>query len=183
MKIRSTDISGVALVDTSPRKDDRGSFTRLFCADELKDVLQGRRVVQINHSYSKLAGTVRGLHYQRPPRAEMKFVQCLKGMAWDVVVDLRKGSPTFLRWHAEELSSERGRIVVVPEGCAHGFQTLQPDTELLYFHTEFFSPEADAGVAATDPRIAIQWPLPFAALSPKDSSLPALTPDFVGISL
>ena len=183
VKVRQTEIAGAVVVETARKADARGTFTRLFCANELQDVIGDRRIVQINHSYSRLRGTVRGLHYQRPPHAEMKFVQCLRGSAWDVIVDLRRGSPTFLNWRSEELSPDNARVVVVPEGCAHGFQTLQPDTELLYLHTEFFDPNADAGIVPTDPRLGIQWPLDIEAISEKDASLPGVSPEFPGLAV
>src|SRR5262249_48876555 len=135
-----TELPGVSIVDSTPFKDHRGAFARLFCERELASIIGERRIVQINHSRTATRGAVRGLHYQRPPDAEMKLVRCLKGRVWDVAVDLRRGSPTFLRWHAEELSAANGRMIAIPEGCAHGFQVLEPDSELLYLHTAFYNP-------------------------------------------
>jgi dTDP-4-dehydrorhamnose 3,5-epimerase len=109
-------------------------------------------------------------------------VRCFKGRVWDVAVDLRAGSPTFLQWHAEELSSENARMLVIPEGCAHGFQVLEPGSELLYLHTAFYSPEAEGGVSCNDPRLGITWPLPVADLSHRDSSLPLIAADYSGIA-
>jgi dTDP-4-dehydrorhamnose 3,5-epimerase len=183
MKVVRTTISGAAIAEGSRRVDTRGSFARLFCARDLESVIADRRIVQINHSYTKLAGTIRGLHYQLPPYAEMKLVRCLKGRVFDVAVDLREGSDTFLRWQAEELSADNERMMIIPEGCAHGFQTLQPDSELLYLHTEFFHPEAEGGVAPTDPRVGIAWPLEPTAISERDAALPTLAADFRGIAL
>ena len=127
---------------------------------------------------------MRGLHFQRAPHAEMKLVRCVRGKVWDVAVDLRSGSATFLKWHAEELAPESARMMVVPEGCAHGFQTLTPDCELVYLHTAAYEPESEGGVAWNDPRLRITWPLPVPAnggLSERDRRLPALAPDFRGL--
>jgi dTDP-4-dehydrorhamnose 3,5-epimerase len=123
------------------------------------------------------------MHYQHPPHAEMKLVRCVKGGVWDVAVDLRAGSPTFLQWHAEELTPQNARMLIVPEGCAHGFQALEPDSELLYLHTAFYTPEAEGGVAHDDPRLAISWPLPVVDLSTRDRAHPQIMPSFSGISL
>lgn len=182
MKVAQTALSGVVVVETMPSADQRGVFARLYCERELAPVIGDRRVVQINHSQTTMVGTVRGMHFQRPPYAEMKLVRCFKGRVWDVVVDLRAGSPTFLQWHAEELSSENARMLVIPEGCAHGFQVLEPDSELLYLHTAFYSQEAEGGVSCNDPRLGITWPLPVADLSQRDSSHPPIAADFSGMA-
>lgn len=124
------------------------------------------------------------MHYQQPPFAETKLVRCLRGAAWDVAVDLRAGSPTFLEWHAVELTPENALMMIVPEGCAHGFQALSPECELLYLHTAPHEPAAEAGVAWNDPRIGIAWPLPLpteGGLSDRDRSLPRLDADFAGV--
>ncbi len=183
MRVAATSIPGVVVVETSRQIDPRGSFARLYCERELAEVLGRRRVVQINHSRTEAPGAVRGLHYQRPPHAEMKMVRCLKGRVWDVALDLRQGSPSFLRWHAEELTPENRRMLVIPEGCAHGFQVLEPASELLYLHTAFYAPQAEGGVRYDDPRLAIAWPLPVTELSERDRGHPLLTPDFSGIAL
>lgn len=182
MMLRPTAIAGVFVVDTNYRRDHRGSFARLFCDDALRDVLGDRRIVQVNHSCTHAVGAVRGLHFQRPPQAEMKFVRCLRGRVWDVAVDLRAGSPTFLQWHAEELTPDNARMLVVPEGCAHGFQALEADSELLYLHTAFYTPAAEGGVAHDDPRLGIRWPLPVTELSERDRGHPALDAGFTGIA-
>ncbi len=170
------------VVETPPLTDDRGAFTRFFCNSDLASIVGQRRIVQINHSRTRLPGAVRGLHYQRPPHAEMKFVRCIRGRVWDVVVDLRTGSPTFLQWHAEELSPNHSRMLVVPEGCAHGFQVLEPDSEMLYLHTAFYEPAVEAGLAYNDPKLAITWPMPVTELSGADSRRPFITEDFSGLS-
>lgn len=183
MKISSTAIPGVMLVETTPHIDPRGAFARLYCEHELTSVIGNRRIVQINHSRTAAVGAIRGMHYQHPPHAEMKLVRCIKGRVWDVAVDLRAGSPTFLQWHAEELTPESARMMIIPEGCAHGFQVLEQDSELLYFPTAFYTPSSEDGLRHDDPRISITWPLPVTVLSPRDILHPLITPDFHGIQL
>jgi dTDP-4-dehydrorhamnose 3,5-epimerase len=181
LSIAATPLAGVCAVATARSEDARGFFSRIFCADELAEVLQGRAIVQANQTLTRSVGSVRGLHYQRPPHAEMKLIRCLRGRVFDVAVDLRAGSPTFGRWHAIELSADGGEMIIIPEGCAHGFQVLEPDTELLYLHTRAYAPDAEAGVHCEDPRLAIAWPLPVQRLSDRDRALPRLSSDFQGI--
>jgi dTDP-4-dehydrorhamnose 3,5-epimerase len=181
MDITETALPGVVIVGTSPFSDHRGAFTRLFCRRELAPILGERCIVQINHSRTATAGAVRGMHYQYPPHAEMKLVRCLKGAVWDVAIDLRSGSPTKLQWHAEELTPANARMLVVPEGCAHGFQVLEADSELLYLHTAAYAPEAEVGVAYNDPRPAIHWPLPVSDLSDRDRNYAPIAAEFVGV--
>ena len=135
----------------------------------------GDRVIsQVNHSRTEVVGTVRGLHLQAPPHSEAKLVRCLRGRVWDVAVDLRPGSATWGRWHATELSPDRGNALLIPEGCAHGFQVLEAGSELLYLHSGAWVPEAETGVRFDDPQLAIQWPLPPLGLSGRDHGLPLL---------
>jgi dTDP-4-dehydrorhamnose 3,5-epimerase len=183
VNIHPTGIPGVVVVDSARFEDARGSFGRLFCASELKPVIGERNIVQINHSCTHAVGAVRGMHFQFPPAAEMKLVRCLRGRVWDIAVDLRTGSATFLKWHAEELTSGNHRMMVVPEGCAHGFQVLEPDSELLYLHTAFYTPASEGGVRHDDPALAIRWPLPVTDLSARDAAHPPITNDFTGITL
>lgn len=178
-----TPISGLLLVQRKPIGDNRGYLERLFCTNELRPFLFGNRILQINHTLTARRGTVRGLHFQYPPHAETKFVTCLRGEVFDVAVDLRQGSPTFLHWHGEILSAENHRSLLIPEGFAHGFQTLTKNCEMLYFHTAIYEPQAEAGLNARDPGLGIRWPYPVAELSQRDSMLPSLTADFSGISL
>jgi dTDP-4-dehydrorhamnose 3,5-epimerase len=185
MNLAKTPLQGVLVAETNIRADARGTFTRLFCKEDLAASLNGRDILQINYSQTRQAGAVRGLHYQRPPHAEMKFIRCLRGAVWDVAVDLRAGSSTFLKWHAIELSPENARMLVVPEGCAHGFQTLAADSELLYLHTAAYEPEAEEGVAWNDPTIAVRWPLPLPeadGVSERDRQLAPLARDFAGVA-
>ncbi len=183
MKIAQTALPGVVVVETAPYIDDRGAFACLYDERDLAPVIGGRCIVQINHSRTSTAGAVRGMHFQYPPHAEMKLVRCLKGRVWDVAVDLRAGSPTFLRWHAEELAPDNARMLVVPEGCAHGFQVLEPGSELLYLHTARYVPEAEGGVSCNDPRLGIAWPLPVEGLSRRDSGFPPIALNFSGIAI
>lgn len=183
MKISATALPGVMVVTTESFTDARGAFTRWFCKHELAAVIGDRDIVQINHSRTAMVGAVRGLHYQRPPYAEMKLARCLQGRVWDVVVDLRAGSPTFLRWHAEELTPDNARMMIIPEGCAHGFQVLEADSALLYLHTAYYTPEAEGGLRHDDARLGITWPLPVADLSERDRRHPPLNTDDSGISV
>jgi dTDP-4-dehydrorhamnose 3,5-epimerase len=182
VKLHALPIAGANLVESARHCDARGAFMRLFCADELAEVIGARTVVQINHSRTTAVGAIRGLHFQHPPHAEMKLVRCLKGRVWDVMVDLRAGSPTFLHWHGEELSTQNARMMVIPEGCAHGFQVLDPDSELLYLHTAFYAPHAEAGLRYDDPRLGIAWPLPVTDISARDAGHAPIADDFLGIT-
>jgi dTDP-4-dehydrorhamnose 3,5-epimerase len=182
MKIMNTPLPGLTVVETTPFADHRGAFARLFCERELAPLLGTRHIVQINHSRTAAVGAVRGMHFQHPPHAEMKLVRCLKGRVWDVAVDLRAGSSTFLSWHAEELSPGNARMILIPEGFAHGFQVLESESELLYLHTAFYEPTTEGGISYTDPRLGIPWPLPVQDISLRDASHPLLTADFSGIA-
>jgi len=174
---------GVRVIDSSPFIDTRGAFLRLFCETELAAILRGRRVIQINHSRTVHVGAIRGLHFQHPPHSEMKLIRCLRGRVFDVAVDLRVNSPNFLRWHGEELSADNSRMVVIPEGFAHGFQVLEPDSELLYLHTAPYEPTAEGGVRFDDPALAIRWPLEVKELSQRDARHPLIDKSFMGIRL
>ena len=162
--------------------DSRGFLSRLFCAEELGAAGWKGNIAQVNHTFTARAGTVRGLHYQRPPHTEIKLVTCIRGEVWDVAVDLRSGSPTFLQWHAERLSGENGRCMLIPEGFAHGFQTLTDDVEMLYCHSAAYVAEAEAGLNPRDPELAIEWPLPIAELSTRDAQHPMLNAEFAGVA-
>lgn len=182
MKIHPTSLDGVYLAESTPVADQRGALTRLYCGNEFAPVLGTRSIAQINHTHTRLTGAVRGLHLQYAPHAEMKMIRCLKGRVWDVAVDLRAGSTTFLQWHAEELSPDNSRMMIIPEGVAHGFQALEADSELLYLHTATYTPWAEGGFSCRDDRLAIRWPLPILDLSARDSRHPPIASDFQGIS-
>jgi dTDP-4-dehydrorhamnose 3,5-epimerase len=178
-----TNIPGVWITETKTFEDNRGAFSRMFCSRDLQLIIGQRKIVQINHSTTHGVGVVRGLHFQKPPNAEMKIVRCLKGRVFDVAVDLRQGSPTFLGWTAVELNPKSKLALVIPEGCAHGFQVLQEDSELLYLHTEFYAPDTEEAVRFDEPRVGVDWPLPPSDLSARDLNHPYLTKDFKGIVL
>lgn len=180
-EIQPKPLLGLNVLVRKPLGDSRGYLERMFCVGELKDVFGDRRVVQINHTLTQTQGTVRGMHFQHAPHAEMKFVSCLRGSVFDVAVDLRKGSPTFLQWHAELLSADNHKTLAIPEGFAHGFQTLSDDCEMLYLHTAAYVPEAEAGLNPKDARLAIAWPLPIAEISPRDAVHALIADDFEGV--
>ncbi len=183
MNLQPTNIDSLFVVDTKPFGDHRGQFARYFCDHELEGILQGRTIRQINHSMTASPGAIRGMHFQNPPYAEMKLVRCLRGRVWDVAIDLRAGSETFLRWHAEELSAENRLMIAIPEGFAHGFQVLEPESELLYLHTAVYHTPSEGGVRFDDPALAIHWPLPVTDVSLRDTQHPLIMPNFTGITI
>ena len=174
-------LAGLRMVERQVSGDSRGFLARLFCADELSSQGWDKPVNQINHSLTAKSGTVRGLHFQVPPHAEMKLVSCLRGRVWDVAVDLRRGSETYLQWHAEELSEDNCRALLIPEGFAHGFQTLTDGVELLYCHSAAYHPKAEGGISPRDARLAIAWPLEIVVMSDKDARHPTIDEGFEGI--
>lgn len=167
-------LSGLALVARQRLGDSRGFLSRLFCATELAAAGWTKSIAQINHTYTSQRGTVRGMHFQRSPHAEMKLVSCIRGEVWDVAVDVRADSSSFLCWHAERLSADNGHALLIPEGFAHGFQSLTDDVELLYCHSAGYDASSESGLNPRDPRLEISWPLPIAAISPRDSSHPSI---------
>jgi len=183
MIILDTPLADLKVVQSAPQSDARGAFVRLFCTQELQQLLGHRHVAQINHSRTNRTGAVRGLHFQRPPHAEMKMIRCLRGRVWDVAVDIRAGSPTFLQWNAQELAEGDQKMLVIPEGFAHGFQAMEPNSELLYLHTAAYDPSAEGGLRHDDPWLSITWPLPPRDLSPRDHAHPMLSADFTGVVL
>jgi len=183
MDISSTTLPDLYVINSHYHGDNRGAFARLFCDHELSALLGERKIVQINHSITTIKGTIRGLHFQHAPAAEMKIIRCLKGRVFDVAVDLRAGSKTFLKWHGEKLDADNAKAFVIPEGFAHGFQTLEPDTELLYLHTSHYQPELERGLRYDDPCIAIEWPLPVTELSNKDREQSFINEAFLGVTL
>ena len=183
MRVSQTEIDGLVVADTDLIADHRGAFSRFFCNDELAGVIGERRILQINHSRTNAAGALRGMHFQYPPHAELKCVRCIRGRVFDVALDLRKNSLSFLRWHAEELSPDNRRMLIIPEGFAHGFQVLEADSELLYLHTANYAPQAEGGINPLDPGLSIDWPLAVSDISKRDRSHPALGDDFDGIGL
>lgn len=180
--IETTPLDGLRLVTRRARNDSRGWFERLFCAEELAAAAgQPFHPVQINRSFTRVRGTVRGMHFQRPPHAEIKLVSCTGGEVYDVAVDLRAGSPTFLRWYGTRLSATNRRSLLIPCGFAHGFQTLTPDVELLYLHSTSYAPETEGGVHPLDPAVNIAWPRKLGEMSPRDAKFPFLQAGYAGI--
>jgi dTDP-4-dehydrorhamnose 3,5-epimerase len=171
-------LTGLRLVERQRLGDTRGFLSRLFCSDELRRVGWTKPIVQVNLSYTARRGTVRGMHFQRPPHAEMKLVSCIHGEVWDVAVDTRPDSETFLQWHAERLSADNGHALLLPEGFAHGFQALSNDVELLYCHSAAYAPAAEAGLNPKDPLLAIAWPLQIAEISARDAQQPMMKKGF-----
>jgi dTDP-4-dehydrorhamnose 3,5-epimerase len=174
MRFIETALPGAYVVELEERRDDRGFFARTFCVREFSELGLSTRISQCNLSFNHRRGTVRGLHYQVEPAAEAKLVRCTAGAVHQILVDMRPGSPTYLRHIAVELSAANRRAVYVPELFAAGLQTLEDDTELMYQVSEFHSPEAERGLRFDDPAIGIAWPLPVAAISPKDAAWPYL---------
>ncbi|GAB4218084.1 MAG: dTDP-4-dehydrorhamnose 3,5-epimerase [Rhodoferax sp.] len=183
LTVEALPLAGLYRVQRHRLGDARGFFSRLFCQQELASAGWTTPVAQINHSYTARRGTIRGMHFQHPPHAEAKLVSCLRGAVWDVAVDLRAGSPTLLRWHAQELSADNGVALLIPPGFAHGFQTLSDDAELLYCHSVPYHGPAEGGLDALDPRLGIPWPLLVSERSARDSAHPTIAPDFQGLRL
>lgn len=181
MKVEATPLQGLFIIDTEAVADARGRFERLFCDEAWKTLGRELRFAQVNLSTTSLRGTVRGMHFQRAPAAEAKLIRCVRGAVHDVAVDLRPDSPTFLRWHATVLRADEPREVFIPEGFAHGFQALDDDVQLLYFHTARWTPGCEGGLRHDDPRLAIDWPLPPVMVSERDRNHPLIAPDFTGL--
>ena len=181
MIFNSTILTGAYIVDPSPLKDDRGMFMRTYCKKQFEQIGFNSEWVQMNHSISYKKGTIRGMHFQIPPFGEVKMVKCIQGAIFDVIVDLRKDSPTFLQWISVDLTKENKRMLYIPAGFAHGFQTLTDDTELIYHHSHFFTPEAEKGLLYNDPLLSINWPLALTAISDRDLSHQTINQEFKGI--
>ncbi len=174
MKITPLKIPAVHLIELEPRRDTRGFFARLSCQTEFAEAGLSGNWLQINNSLTAEAGVVRGLHFQRPPSAEVKMVRCVKGAIFDVAVDLRDGSATFGQWVGRTLTAESRDMLYIPEGFGHGFQSLEPDSEIIYFNTANYASKLEDGVRFDDPEIGVEWPLPISFASDRDNSLPTL---------
>ena len=182
--IHSTPLSGLIVAQRKVVIDHRGQFSRIYCLDELSQFGFSKPISQINHSITKMRGAVRGLHFQFSPYAETKIVSCLQGEVFDVAVDLRVESSTFLHWYGEMLSASNHKSLCIPEGFAHGFQTLTEDCELLYVHTAPYQPDSEGGLHVQDPQLKIDWPLPISELSDRDRTHPFLAEaQFQGVQL
>ena len=174
MRFTPMSLSGAYLVQLEPRIDARGTFARAFCAREFAAQGLTASFMQANISTNLKAGTVRGLHFQNAPHREAKLVQCVKGSIYDVVVDAREESATYLRWTGVELSDSNGVMIYLPEGFAHGYQTLSDGANVLYLVSEFYTPEVEGGLRYNDPKLGIKWPLAVSDISEKDGRWPLL---------
>lgn len=181
--VTETNLAGLKRIERHRLGDSRGFLCRLFCSEDLAEAGWLKPIAQINHTYSSKRGIVRGMHLQRPPNAEMKLVSCIRGEVWDVAVDVRANSPTFLQWHAENLSAENRRALLIPEGFAHGFQAMTDDVELLYCHSAPHNAETEFGLHHADRRLSIHWPLAITEVSARDAKHPLITDEFKGVVL
>ena len=178
----STPLSGLLVAQRKPVEDERGFLARFWCAEEFRKAGWTKPIAQINQTLTRRCGAVRGMHFQHPPHAEIKLVTCIRGKVFDVAVDLRRGSPTFLKWHGEVLSATNRSSLLIPEGFAHGFQTLSDDCELIYLHSTPYNPTAEGALNPVDPQVGVAWPLPIAELSDRDRSHLMLAPDYKGVT-
>ncbi|QEO57915.1 dTDP-4-dehydrorhamnose 3,5-epimerase family protein [Francisella marina] len=182
-EIINTSISDLYVLQRNLVEDDRGYLERLYCDDYFKKLTSEKGIRQINHTLTKKKHSVRGMHFQHPPFGETKVISCLKGIVYDVAIDLRFGSPSFLKWHGELLSAENHRSLIIPEGFAHGFQTLTDDCELIYLHTEIYNSNSEGALHPLDPKLAIKWPHEISLLSTRDSNHPFIKNNFKGIKI
>lgn len=182
-EVLSTPLPDLKVVRRIPRVDSRGYFERIFCATDMLSLLREKPILQINRTLTMRSGTIRGMHFQNPPYAETKVVSCLRGEVFDVAVDLRRDSPTFLHWHAEILSCTNRHTLVIPEGFAHGFQALSDNCEMIYLHTAAYNLASESGLNALDARLAISWPQAMSDISPKDAALLFVPENFSGMDV
>jgi dTDP-4-dehydrorhamnose 3,5-epimerase len=181
MKFHQTALQGAYTVEIEKRGDDRGFFARVFCEKEFTQAGLIQKFVQVNNTLSTKKGTLRGMHYQLPPRAEVKLVRCVRGALWDAILDLRPDSSTFGKWFGAELNAENRLMMYVPRGFAHALLTLTDDTEALYLMSEFYGPEQERGVRWNDPKFKVAWPIEPSDVSPKDAKWPDFDPGFHGV--
>jgi dTDP-4-dehydrorhamnose 3,5-epimerase len=172
LKYRETHLAGLHVIELEPIQDERGFFARSFCARDFATHNLNAAVAQCNISFNKKAGTLRGLHFQTAPHEEAKLVRCSRGAIYDVAVDIRPNSPTYLSWYALELRPDNNLMIFIPAGFAHGFQTLEDDTEVFYLMSEFYHPESGRGLRWDDPALGITWPRSYPIVSPKDQLHP-----------
>jgi len=182
MKFIPTPLAGSYIVELEPFSDERGWFARYYCKEEFAAIGHQQEWMQMNHSFTREKSTLRGMHFQYPPHSEIKMVRCVSGAVYDVIVDLREGSPTFLQHTGVELSAANRRMIYIPEGFAHGFMTLAENTELLYHHSRIYTPGAEGGLRYDDPLLGIQWPGTPALLSARDQQHPYIDNRFKGIN-
>lgn len=181
MIFKETPLQGSYVIALEPFTDERGWFARTFCKDEFSGIGHNKEWLQLNHSFTKQEGVIRGMHYQLPPFSEVKLVRCIAGSVYDVIVDIRKNSSTFLQWFGVELSAENKKMLYIPEGFAHGFETLTGNCELIYHHTAIYTPGSEGGLKYDDKILAINWPIAIKALSERDKSHNYLDKAFKGI--
>jgi dTDP-4-dehydrorhamnose 3,5-epimerase len=179
LKFIATGLAGAFLIEPELHSDDRGFFARSFCQKEFAERGLADNFVQCNISFNKLKGTVRGMHYQKPPHGEAKLVRCTMGKIFDVIVDIRKNSQTFGKWFATELSADNRHMLFISEGLAHGFQTLENDCEIFYQMSDFFAPEFASGFRYNDPTVGIEWPIEVKKISSRDANLPMFNERFL----
>lgn len=182
LDITLTPLDGLFVIEPNRFIDERGSFSRVYCEEELKEITN-IDIKQINQSHTKEKGTLRGMHFQYEPNTEVKILKCIRGKVFDVVVDIRRGSSTFLKSYSIELSAENQKMLYIPKGFAHGFQTLEDDTELLYLHSSIYTPSNEGALNAIDPLLDIKWPLKIINLSNRDSEHKFLDNNFQGIEI
>ncbi len=181
MKFGSTPLEGSYVIELKPFVDERGWFARTYSKAEFAAIGFDGEWVQLNHSFTEKAGTIRGLHFQVPPFREVKLVRCIRGKVWDVIVDIREGSPTFLQWFGTELSEHDMKLLYIPEGFAHGFQTLTDGCEMIYHHSKAYTPGFEGGLRYNDPMVNISWKQEVTVISERDKQHPLLTAGFKGI--
>lgn len=172
MKILETPLKDAYIVDIEPLEDERGFFARTWCQEEFSALGLNTKIAQCSTSYNKRRGTLRGMHYQAEPYAEVKLVKCTRGAIYDVILDIRLSSPTYKSWYAVELTEENRRTLYIPEGFAHGFQTLEDETEVYYQISEFYHPECSKGIRWNDPAFALRWPIETRIMSERDLQFP-----------
>lgn len=181
MIFNETILKGNYLIELQPVYDERGWFARTYCDEEFKQIGHSEQWLQMNHSLTRCKGTIRGMHFQRPPHGEIKLVRCIAGAVYDVVVDIRTSSPTFLQWFGAELSAENKMMMYIPEGFAHGFQTLTDNAELIYAHSKEYVSGCEGGLSYQDKALKIEWPLPANKISDRDKQHPLIDKNFTGL--
>jgi dTDP-4-dehydrorhamnose 3,5-epimerase len=181
MIFTETLLKGSYTIELNAIADERGWFARTYCKNEFNQIGHKGEWLQMNHSFTKQKATIRGMHYQLPPFSEIKLVRCIAGAVYDVIIDLRKDSATFLQWFGVELSAQNKKMIYIPQGFAHGFQALSDDCELIYHHSQFYTPGAEGGIKYDDKRVSINWPLTVTSISERDNQHPLLDKNFKGI--
>jgi dTDP-4-dehydrorhamnose 3,5-epimerase len=183
MNFESTGLNGSYVIDIFPVEDERGWFVRTFCKNEFNKIGHSKEWVQMNHSCTNEAGTIRGMHFQKQPFSEIKLIRCISGKIFDVIIDLRQNSETFLKWFGIELSAENKKMIYIPEGFAHGFQALTDNCQLIYHHSAFYTPGFEEGIKYDNKIINITWPLAVTNISERDQNHPLLDQHFEGLNI